>query len=194
MAIPTTDNYQRNGYGDRGGFDRRGGRRGRGRGGYRNGNPPPQNGGSANGNPTPAGKPWRYSSPGDLFGAAFVMSTTFRGDGQRYSDEDWSGAEEAKQREDHGDDQDQRRQVRQRGGSVGGERGGNAGRRRGMCNSPFVFSWHRILLYSCSLKQFMSTSTRTLDSDWSTYSHPLFPGLKYSILRNLLLDLIRMKN
>uniref|UniRef100_A0A183F5C8 KH domain-containing protein n=1 Tax=Heligmosomoides polygyrus TaxID=6339 RepID=A0A183F5C8_HELPZ len=55
-----SDNYQRNGYGDRGGFDRRGGRRGRGRGGYRNGNPPPQNGGSANGNPTPAGKPWRY--------------------------------------------------------------------------------------------------------------------------------------
>ncbi|KAL6737927.1 hypothetical protein Aduo_011529 [Ancylostoma duodenale] len=103
------DSYQRNGYGDRGGFDRRG-RRGRGRGGFRNGNS--QNGGSANGSSSNVGKPWRG------------------GDSARYSDEDWSGAEEAKHREEHVEDQE-RRQGRQRGGGSGsGERGGSAGRRR----------------------------------------------------------------
>ncbi|KAK5978491.1 KH domain protein [Trichostrongylus colubriformis] len=105
-----SDGYQRNGYGDRGGFDRRGGRRGRGRGGsYRN--PGSQNGGSTNGGSSASGKPWR-------------------GDSNRYSDEEWSGAEEAKHREEHGDEQEQRRQGRQRGGSAG-ERGSNGGRRRG---------------------------------------------------------------
>ncbi|VDK45131.1 unnamed protein product, partial [Cylicostephanus goldi] len=103
--------YQRNGYGDRGGFDRRGGRRGRGRGGYRNGGS--QNGGSANGSSSNVGKPWR-------------------GDGARYSDEEWSGTEEAKHRDDQTEDQE-RRQGRLRGGGSGGsgERGGSAGRRRG---------------------------------------------------------------
>ncbi|KAK6048398.1 hypothetical protein COOONC_14097 [Cooperia oncophora] len=105
-----SDGYQRNGYGDRGGFDRRGGRRGRGRGGnYRNVGA--QNGGSTNGGSSTGARPWR-------------------GDSNRYSDEDWSGAEEAKHREEHGDEQEQRRQGRQRGGSAG-ERGNNAGRRRG---------------------------------------------------------------
>ncbi|WKY08219.1 hypothetical protein Q1695_007594 [Nippostrongylus brasiliensis] len=103
-----SDGYQRNGYGDRGGFDRRG-RRGRGRGGYRNGSA--QNGGASDGNSNTGGKPWR-------------------GDNNRYSDEEWSGAEESKHREERGEEPEQRRQGRQRGGSMSGERGGNAGRKR----------------------------------------------------------------
>ncbi|KAE9419113.1 hypothetical protein Angca_002254, partial [Angiostrongylus cantonensis] len=102
-----SDNYQRNGYGDRGGFDRRG-RRGRGRGGYRNGGS--QNGGSSNGTNN---KPWRGN------------------ENVRYSDEEWSGAEEGKHREDSVLEKDQRHQSRQRGGSGGRERGSSTGRRRG---------------------------------------------------------------
>ncbi|KAJ1356731.1 Synaptic functional regulator fmr1 [Parelaphostrongylus tenuis] len=103
------DNYQRNGYGDRGGFDRRG-RRGRGRGGgYRNGGS--QNGGSSNGTNN---KQWRGN------------------ESARYSDDEWSGADEGKNKEDSVSEKDQRHQSRQRGGAGGGERGGgsNTGRRR----------------------------------------------------------------
>ncbi|KJH48440.1 KH domain protein [Dictyocaulus viviparus] len=100
-----TDNYQRNGYGDRGGFDRRG-RRGRGRGGYRNGGS--QNGDHSNGSLNANNKPWRGN------------------EGSRYSEDEWSGAEDAKHKEESVLEKD--RQIRQRGG---GERGGSAGRRRG---------------------------------------------------------------
>lgn len=61
-----------------------------------------------------------------------LVKMFFRGgDSARYSDEEWSGAEEAKHREEHVEDQE-RRQGRPRGGGSGsGERGGSAGRRRG---------------------------------------------------------------
>ncbi|CAJ0601260.1 unnamed protein product [Cylicocyclus nassatus] len=93
--------YQRNGYGDR-----RGGRRGRGRGGYCNCS---QNGGSANGSLSSVGKPWR----GD---GALVMR---------------NGLEQKKQNIGMIKQNQERRQGRQRGGGSGCSRErGSAGRRR----------------------------------------------------------------